>query len=194
MREKLLVDMDGVLVDLVKEAQIQADIKGVTLKAFLTGGMYRTTNFFLDLEPMEGAIEAFNALWDLDFYDIYILTKPSYEEVTSFTDKRIWVGKHLGEERMTDRLIMCADKGMVNGSYLIDDWEANKNFSGKFIHSGKEEYPDWPTVVKYFKEKKELVLSAHASGRIAGHYGFYLDEYKKKHENRITKENRKVFY
>jgi|TARA_R110000823_G_scaffold296080_3_gene416117 5'(3')-deoxyribonucleotidase len=179
MKEKLFVDMDGVLADLVKKALAQSEEMGIPVKDFLTQGKYRQTNFFLDLEPMEGAIEGFNALWDLDFYDIYILTKPSYEEVTSFTDKRIWIGKHLGEERMTDRLIMCADKGMVKGDYLIDDWEENKNFGGEFIHFGKEKYPDWPTVVKYFKEKKEWVLSAHAVGRIVGHYGYYLDEYKK---------------
>lgn len=179
MKEKLLVDMDGVLADLVKKAEVQSKEMGISLKEFLIEGKYRQTNFFLDLEPMEGAIEGFNALWDLDFYDIYILTKPSYEEVTSFTDKRIWVGKHLGEERMVDRLIMCADKGMVNGRFLIDDWEANKNFSGEFIHFGQEKYPDWPTVVKYFTDRKTSILSEHEAGRIAGHYGYYLDEYKK---------------
>jgi 5'(3')-deoxyribonucleotidase len=158
MKEKLLIDMDGVLADLVKKAEAEAKELGIPVKDFLVQGKYRQTNFFLDLEPMEGAIEGFNALWDLDFYDIYILTKPSYEEATSFTDKRLWVGKYLGEERMTDRLIMCADKGMVNGRYLIDDYEANKNFSGEFIHFGKEQYPDWPTVVEYFTERKIRIL------------------------------------
>lgn len=180
MRENLFVDMDGVLVDLVKEAQKQADKMGIDVKTFLTEGMYRTKNFFLDLDPIEGAIEGFNALWDLDFYDIYILTKPSYEEPTSFTDKRLWIGKHLGEERMCDRIIMCADKSMVMGRFLIDDWEMNKNFKGEFIHFGQEQFPDWKAVVKYFTDRKIGILSEHEHGRIAGHYGYYLDEYKKK--------------
>jgi 5'(3')-deoxyribonucleotidase len=106
--------------------------------------------FFLNLEPLEGAIDGYNFL-DSHF-DVWILTCPSVLNPLCYTEKRLWVEKHLGLER-AKKLIISPDKSLFKGHYLIDDtdFKGQKGFEGKFMHFGKD-YKNWDEVIAYFNE------------------------------------------
>ncbi len=74
--------------------------------------------FFLNLKPMEGALEAVNRLRLVS--DLYILTAPSIKNPHCYTEKRLWIEQYFDLE-FTNRLILSPHKGLLNGDFLIDD-------------------------------------------------------------------------
>jgi 5'-nucleotidase len=138
----VLIDMDGVLADFDKRAQeLEAQgIKGQSL--------FKHPDAYKDLDPIEGAIEAWNALQDK--YETYILSTPPWSNPDAWSEKRIWVEKYLGKTAKK-KLILCHHKGLVDGDYLIDDRIANgvADFVGEHIHFGNEYFPGWKEVLTY---------------------------------------------
>ena len=109
--------------------------------------------FFLDLKPLEGAIEGMKTLQTK--YSVYILTRPSIKNTNCYTEKAEWVKKYLGEE-MLEKMIICSDKSLVKGDYLIDDDNRHGQieFEGEHIHFGKDErFKNWAQVVDYLMSK-----------------------------------------
>jgi len=105
-------------------------------------------NFFLNLEPIEGAIEGVLLLSKK--YDVYFLTAPSYMNPLSYTEKRLWIEKYFGLE-WCKRLILAYDKSLLKGDYLIDDsvGKGQLEFEGELIQIGTEKFPDWKTIINY---------------------------------------------
>ncbi|MDQ8180388.1 hypothetical protein [Pelagicoccus sp. SDUM812005] len=106
--------------------------------------------FFENLPAIDGAVDAVNEL--RKSYDLYILTAPSTRNPTSYSEKRIWIEEHFDYE-LTKRLIICPNKGLLIGDFLIDDRSSGKgqeNFKGQLIQFGSTGYRDWETVVEYF--------------------------------------------
>ena len=101
--------------------------------------------FFLGLEPYDGAIEGLRKLEEK--YDVWILTKPSTRNLNCYTEKAKWIYDHFGQD-IVDKLIICPDKALLKGDYLIDDkiWS---DFEGEQLHFLSDEYPDWEAVVNY---------------------------------------------
>ena len=52
---------------------------------------------------------------------------------------------------MTKKLIICWDKGLLKGDYLIDDHEYD--FDGELIRFGSDEFRNWEIVKDYLKTK-----------------------------------------
>jgi len=104
--------------------------------------------FFSRLKPVDGALDALFLLER--HYNIFILTKPSIKNLHSYSEKAEWVEKYLGEKYL-EKLILCPDKSLVKGHYLIDDYDKNgqTEFEGEFIRFKSELFPDWSSVVKY---------------------------------------------
>ena len=130
----LYIDMDGVLVDLQSNLDKQ--------------GWHQ--NVFKDPPPMAGAVEAFNELCFDEDYDVYILSTAPWNIPNSWTQKRLWVSKYLGD-KAHKRLILCNHKNLLRGDILIDDRTANGagEFRGELIQFGTDKYPDWKTVIKH---------------------------------------------
>jgi 5'(3')-deoxyribonucleotidase len=101
--------------------------------------------FFLGLEPYDGSIEGFRKLEEK--YDVWILTKPSTRNLNCYTEKAKWIYDYFGQD-IVDKLILCPDKALLKGDYLIDDkiWS---DFEGEQIHFLSDEYPNWEAVVNY---------------------------------------------
>lgn len=104
--------------------------------------------FFINLEPIEGAIDSVNLLTEK--YDVYILTRPSVKNPLCYTEKRMWIEKHFGLE-FCSKLIICPNKALLKGDYLIDDfiWAG---FEGYQIVYKSSEFPNWLKVMEYFEK------------------------------------------
>lgn len=103
-------------------------------------------DIFETLEPIDGAIESINKLFD--HYDVYFLSTPMWGLPSSWSGKRIWIEKHFGE-KANRRLILTHRKDLSLGDYLIDDRTKNGagEFKGELIHFGTHKYPNWKTVI-----------------------------------------------
>lgn len=132
--------MDGVLCDF-KSAAINALEKTPEQRY-----PQARWGFFLGLKPIPGAIDAFRKLSEK--YDVWILTRPSPQNVNCYTEKAQWVWNNLGEE-VVEKVIMSCDKNLLKGDFLIDDnqWD----FEGRLIKFGSTEFPDWNSVLKFFE-------------------------------------------
>ena len=141
----LFIDMDDVLAD------FRAEIYKRIAENPFTFIPQSKVGFFENLEPIRGAIEAVYELRKKSIFDVYILTAPSTRNPHSYTEKRLWVEKYFDYD-FTDRLIICSNKALLKGDYLVDDSASGKgqeNFDGELIHFGSHAFPDWDSVLRY---------------------------------------------
>ena len=144
----LLFDMDGVVADFDKCAINWARNMGISSQEFKDKKMYRQPGFYLELEPMEGAIEAIQKLEPK--FEIRFVSAPSWSNPSSFTEKRLWIEKYLGnwaEKRMD----LTFRKDLFMGHYLVDDrlkYGAGEVL-GEHIMFGNEIFPTWKEVTEY---------------------------------------------
>jgi 5'-nucleotidase len=146
MNKKILyLDLDGVIADFKGKVNSKKEWKK-SKRPDLIPNIYR------DLELMPGALEAVEIL--IAKFDVYILSSPSWDNYESWTHKRLWVEKHFAN-LLRRRLILCNNKSLLKGDYLIDDhsWNGAKEFEGKWIHFGTKEYPNWNTVLKFMRNE-----------------------------------------
>ena len=140
----LYVDMDNVLVDF--ESGI-ARLDTATVAAF-DGRLDEVPGIFSQMDPIAGAIDAYQTLAAV--FDTYILSTSPWLNPSAWSDKLLWVQRHLGEHAYK-RLIITHHKNLNAGHYLIDDRLKNgvDRFAGEHIHFGTPQFPNWPSVVAY---------------------------------------------
>ncbi len=145
MNKKIVYfDLDNVLVDFMSGVN---RIPKEVVEEY-DGRLDEIPNVFGLMEPMKGAIEAFNVISEK--YDAYILSTSPWENPSAWSDKPKWVKKYLGEHAYK-RLILTHHKELNKGDYLIDD-RTNKgagDFEGELILFGFEKYPDWSAIIEY---------------------------------------------
>jgi len=148
MKKTLYIDLDNVLVDfpsafpkldpeiLKKYRRDEDEIPGI----------------FSLMDPLPGAVAAFLELSEL--FDTYLLSTAPWENPSAWSDKLVWVKKHLGEAAYK-RLILTHHKDLNRGDFLVDDRGKNgaSNFSGKWIHFGSRTFPDWDSVLRYLRKQ-----------------------------------------
>ncbi|MBK1875606.1 5' nucleotidase, NT5C type [Pelagicoccus mobilis] len=146
-RKIVYVDMDGVMCD-----YSGSYFEALRLRLEIEYPQ-SVPGFFSDLPPIDGAIKAVNKL--RKHSDLYVLTAPSTRNPACYSEKRIWIEKHFGYQ-FTKKLIICPNKFLLIGDYLIDDHVSGKEqegFKGQLIQFGSCRYADWNTVVEYLLEK-----------------------------------------
>ncbi len=145
-RLRVYVDMDNVLVDFPSAFN---KLTEETLTEY-EGRLDEVPNIFSLMEPMDGAIEAFNELCAI--CNTYILSTAPWENPSAWSDKLLWVKKYLGQGAYK-RLVLSHNKHLNAGDYLIDDRTANgaDKFKGVHIHFGTEQYPNWNAVMKHMR-------------------------------------------
>jgi len=149
LKKILFVDMDNVLVDFPSGI---ARIEESTRLEY-EGRLDEVPGIFSLMLPMPGAIEAYGEL--AATFDTYVLSTAPWENPSAWSDKLLWVKKHLGEPARK-RLILSHHKNLNAGSYLIDDRVKNGagEFEGEHIHFGTKRFPDWSSVLEYLRGKE----------------------------------------
>lgn len=137
MKKILYIDMDGVLCD-YKSAYLEA-VANVPENKYPQSQIC----FFVNLKPLP-LVNMIDYL--SKHFDIYILTRPSVMNPLCYTEKRLWIEKHLGY-KFCEKLIIHPNKTLCIGDYLIDDnyWD----FNGKLLLLGSEEFPTEKQIVSY---------------------------------------------
>jgi 5'(3')-deoxyribonucleotidase len=143
-RKIVYFDMDNVLVNLGKKIDESYSHLGDPTD--------EVEDMFKEVEPMPGAVDAFKQISESDKYEAYILSTAPWNNPASWTHKRLWVEKHLGENAYK-RLILSHNKQLCIGHYLIDDRTKNGagEFTGEHIHFGQGEFLTWESVLDYLK-------------------------------------------
>ena len=134
MKKKIVyIDMDNTLCDF-RTAYLKALVNNPTQKYPQSEYL-----FFLNLKPIPNAIEAYN--WLKERFIVKILTRPSVRNPLCYTEKRAWVEKYLGLDEC-ENLILCCDKTLLKGDYLIDDCDQEGLFEPEWEHVkfGTEEF------------------------------------------------------
>ncbi len=148
MKKTLYIDMDNVLVDFQSAfPRIGANV----LKEY-EGRLDEVPGIFSVMDPIPQAVESFNELANL--FDTYILSTSPWENPSAWSDKLLWVKRHLGQPAYK-RLILTHHKHLNKGDFLVDDRTRNgaDRFTGEHIHFGTPKFPDWAAVVSYLREQ-----------------------------------------
>jgi len=106
---------------------------------------------------MPGAIAAYHEFSRL--FDTYILSTAPWKNPSAWSDKLLWVKRHLGGEQPDDdaykRLILTHHKDLNRGDFLVDDHTMHgaAEFAGELILFGAPPFPDWPAVLEYLRAR-----------------------------------------
>lgn len=81
--------------------------------------IYFAQGFYLNLPPVDGAVEAIREIMRLG-HDVRICTSPLSRYENCVLEKYQWVERHLGRD-FIDRIFLAKDKTFIRGDILIDD-------------------------------------------------------------------------
>lgn len=140
--------MDNVLVDFQSGIDSISDEERKTYK----DDVDNVPGIFSKMQPLDGAIEGYKEL--TKHFDVYILSTAPWNNPSAWSDKLLWVQKHLGDLAYK-RLILSSNKNLNAGDYLIDDRTANgaSDFKGEHIHFMTEKFKNWDDVLNYLIPK-----------------------------------------
>ncbi|XP_028812726.1 5'(3')-deoxyribonucleotidase, mitochondrial [Denticeps clupeoides] len=82
--------------------------------------IWQSKNFFLELDPLPGGIEAVKEMDKMENTDVFICTSPIKHYDHCPYEKYAWIEKHLGFDFL-ERTILTRDKTVVCGDILFDD-------------------------------------------------------------------------
>ena len=142
--------MDNVLVDFESGlAQVSEEVKQE-----YEGCLDEIPGLFGLMKPMPGAIDAMHELQK--HFDLFILSTAPWKNPSAWSDKVSWVTKYL-DDVFHKRMVITHRKDLCQGDYLIDDRGKNgaSEFSGEWIEFGSKKFPDWNSVLEYFKTEKQ---------------------------------------
>ena len=144
----LYVDMDNVLVDF----QSGIDLTPPDIAKEYDERLDEVPGIFSKMSPVDGAIDAYRQL--AEHFDTYVLSTSPWENPSAWSDKLLWIQKHLGEHAYK-RLILTHHKNLNHGDFLVDDRTKNgaDKFRGEHIHFKSAQFPDWNAVLPYLMTK-----------------------------------------
>ncbi|CAM4630442.1 unnamed protein product [Caretta caretta] len=110
--------------------------------------IWESKNFFIELDPIPGAVEAVKQMAKLENTDVFICTNPIKKYRYCAYEKYAWVEKHFGQEFL-EQIVLTRDKTVISGDLLIDD---------RSDITGAEPNPSWEHVLFTACHNKHLQL------------------------------------
>lgn len=95
------------------------DLDTATSSAFTRLMVMRRPNFYSEMDPIPGALEALVAMVAAG-REVQLISQPDIDNPTCHSDKNAWVARHFGPE-WCSRLVLTHDKTLWRGDVLIDD-------------------------------------------------------------------------
>ncbi|KAJ1072154.1 hypothetical protein K5549_015889, partial [Capra hircus] len=111
--------------------------------------IWESENFFFDLEPLPGAVEAVKQMANLESTDVFICTSPIKMYKYCPFEKYAWVEKHFGPDFL-EQMVLTRDKTVVSADLLIDD---RVDITGKW-----PEEPQWENLKHSFRHNRHTQL------------------------------------
>ena len=152
MKKILYVDLDNTLVN------VQSGIDRLTNAEYIRyeKRLDEVPGIFARMEPINGAIEAFQTL--AKSFDTYILSMAPWGNASAWQHKLEWVQEYLGADAAGPaykRLIISHHKHLNRGHFLVDDGSAvgAGQFEGELIKFLTPLFPDWHTVTRYLLDR-----------------------------------------
>ncbi|NXK23208.1 NT5C protein, partial [Arenaria interpres] len=99
--------------------------------------VYESPGFFLELDPIPGALEAMQEMVRMQDTEVFICTSPLKKYEHCIVEKYKWVEKHLGP-KFVERIILTRDKTVVSADLLFDDKDTIR---------GAEQNPSWEHIL-----------------------------------------------
>lgn len=136
--------MDGVIVDFASALELQSE---ETLKEY-EGRYDEIPGLFGLMKPMPGALEAVRKLNEK--YDCYILSTAPWNNPSAWSDKVIWITRHL-DDVFHKKVVITHCKHLCKGDILIDDRDKHgvREFEGEWIQFGTGRFKTWDDVLEY---------------------------------------------
>lgn len=156
---RIYIDLDGTICDIKKAVKEYRENNKSEEGTIQYKYPWSVPGFFSNLDPIDNSIESVLKLSKK--YDVWFLSRPSFKNVDSYSDKAIWVNKFFGYE-FQKKLILCGDKSLLIGKVLVDDSNnANQNkFNGVWIQIFSEYHPDWNSVMNRIEEIGDLPINS----------------------------------
>ncbi len=135
--QKIFIDMDGVLADfnkgLIELLNIQPmpqENQPVEWQEKMWNKISKYSRFYLDLQPISGAVESFKNLYTIFGDKIEILTgipKPTRNVPFASQDKTEWVKRYLSSDVKVNTVLRAEKLNFSKGReyILIDDYSKN---------------------------------------------------------------------
>ena len=142
----LYIDLDNVLIDFQSGVeQLDAD----TLQQY-TGRLDEVPGIYARMRPLPDALEAYQQLSQV--FDTYLIAAAPRDPFSPATGKLQWVMQHLGATAY-QRLILTHHKNLNKGDFLIDSRtnDGATAFEGELLLFGSEEFPDWNSILSFFR-------------------------------------------
>jgi 5'-nucleotidase len=137
MKKTILVDMDGVLVDIYPRFfELYKKETGISLAPEKVAGLLEaeafpnqrewvsSPGFFRNLPVMAGSREVLERLSGK--YDIIVVSLAT-EFPNSLTDKQLWLHEHFPYISWR-QIVFCGNKNIINADIMIDDHPKNLDF------------------------------------------------------------------
>ena len=143
IKKTIYIDMDGVLADFQKAADLIPDWAPEHDKKHPDEVLDFST-----FEVIPGAKEAVAKLIDMG-HDLFIASTPPWNNKAAWGQKGAWIEEHF--PALKRKVFLTHRKDLLIGDILIDDttYRGQKDFQGEFIHFGTSGSQDWEEVISH---------------------------------------------